>query len=272
MGVVVLFSGSRPFYAQSVPVPKFFDLNERFERPDLAGLSRLRFLTTVDFPPFNYIDQNGNLSGYNIDLIRALCSELKVEDICQIEALPWDELVIRLKSGGGEAVIAGLAPTAENRMELAFSRPYMRFPARFISLQDIEPAQPFSAWIRLQRIGVIGNTAHERMLSAYFPGIDVVTFESNRQLYQAFKEKSVNIAFGDGLAFSMWLSDPLADHCCKFIGDPYPGIGYLGEGMRIAVRQKNLRLVLAIDYVMQLLERKGKLAELYLRYFPIGFY
>lgn len=272
MGGAVLCSGLLPLCAQTIPVPKFFDPRERFERPHLTNLPRLRFLTTVDFPPFNYIDRNGQLSGYNIDLARAICSELKVEDVCQIEALPWDEMIARLNQGGGDAVIAGLAPTAENRAELAFTRPYMRFPARFVALQGADPAEPFSRYIQSQRIGVVENTVHEKMLSAYFPEADVVAVTNGRALYQALKEKLVGVAFGDGMTFSLWLNEPQAERCCKFVGGPYLGIGYLGEGMRIAVTKRNHSLALAMDYAMQSLERKGKLTELYLRYFPISFY
>jgi len=271
-GVVLFLSSVGPLGAQAIVIPTFFDRNERFEKPDLSNLSRLRFLTTVDFPPFNYFDRSHNLAGYNIDLARALCMELKVENICQIEALPWPELAARLSHGKGEAVIAGLAPTADNRLELAFSRPYMRFPARFISLQGVTPAQPFALWLRSQRIGVIRDTAHENMLAAYFPNSNRVAFADSASLYQALGDKTISLAFGDGLAFSQWLNDPQNEQCCRFIAGAYPGPGYLGQGMRIAVSRKNARLALAMDHALQALERKGKLAELYLRYFPLGLY
>jgi len=232
--------------------------------------SRLRFLTTVDFPPFNYLNQNGVLSGYHIDLVRSLCSELKVEHLCQIEARPWNELTKRLKDGKAEAIIAGLAPTAENRMEFSFSRPYMRFPARFISLQGTKPEQPFFIWLRSQHIGVIGHTVHKTMLSNYFPDVRITTFNDSTQLYAALESKLIDLAFGDGMTFSLWLANPQAGGFCQFIGGSYYGIGYLGDGMRIAVN--NLSLALAMNYAIQSLERKGKLTELYMRYFPVGFY
>lgn len=189
MGIIAVFSTVLPLSAQSVPVPKFFDQNERFEQPNLAALLRLRFLTTIHFPPFNYIDRDGRLAGYNIDLIRALCSELKVENICQIEVLPWDELVARLESSGGEAVIAGLAPTAGNRIDLIFSHPYMRFSARFIGLRNVVPSQPFPVWLRSRRVGVAGRTAHEKILSSYFPDVRMVAFDDHEQLYQAIRSQ-----------------------------------------------------------------------------------
>lgn len=280
--VFALFFMADPVFAQGAPlpkppvskvfVPKFFDTAERFERPDLSTLTRLRFLTTVDFPPFNYIDRSGALSGYNIDLMRAICLELQVEHLCQVEAVSWDELGSRLAQGGGEAVIAGFAPTVQNREQFSFSRVYMRFPARFIGLQDLKPTQNFAGFAKTLKIGVVADTTHQKMLDAYFPGFQVKTFKNDRELYKALREQTINVAFGDAMRFSQWLGSTEADHCCKFISGAYYATDYLGEGMRIAVNGKNNVLAPALDYALQALERKGKLAELYLRYFPIGFY
>jgi len=253
-------------------VPKFFDTAERFERPDLSTLTRLRFLTTVDFPPFNYIDRSGALSGYNIDLMRAICLELQVENLCQVEAVSWDELGSRLVQGGGEAVIAGFMPTEKNREQFSFSRVYMRFPARFIGLQNLKPTQNFAGFAKALKIGVVADTVHQKMLKAYFPDFQVETFKNDEALYKALQEQTIKIAFGDAMRFSHWLGSTNADNCCKFVSKAYYAADYLGEGMRIAVNGKNNVLTSAFDYALQSLERKGKLTELYLRYFPIGFY
>ena len=44
-------------------VPVLWDAKERLPKPDLSALPRLRFLTTTDFPPFNFLDGAGRLSG-----------------------------------------------------------------------------------------------------------------------------------------------------------------------------------------------------------------
>ena len=51
--------------------------------------SDLRFITTTDFPPFSFIDASGRLSGFHVDLARAICAALEITDRCQIHALPW---------------------------------------------------------------------------------------------------------------------------------------------------------------------------------------
>jgi polar amino acid transport system substrate-binding protein len=137
--LAVLFAFCAVANADEPKIPNFWDLKERLPKPELDGnVERLRFLTTVDFPPFNYLD-DGRLSGFHVDLARRICAELNILDKCQIQALPWNELDGALTAGDGEAIIAGIAITAENREKYVFSRPYLKFPARFIMPKAFRP-------------------------------------------------------------------------------------------------------------------------------------
>ncbi len=58
-------------------VPNFWNVERRLERPDAGQLpATIRFLTTDDFPPFNFLAADGALMGFNLDLARAICAEL----------------------------------------------------------------------------------------------------------------------------------------------------------------------------------------------------
>src|SRR5579872_2775840 len=69
-------TASRP--AASAAVPGFWDPRRRPERPDISRLGVVRFMTEVDFPPFNFAGPDGNPAGFNVDLARLICEELKV--------------------------------------------------------------------------------------------------------------------------------------------------------------------------------------------------
>src|SRR5690606_4373409 len=143
-------------------VPRFWDARQRLSVPDLSGFQRIRFLTTTDFFPFNMLDGQGNLVGFHIDLARAICRQLEVENRCQVQAMPFDELAEALQENEGEAIIAGLALTAESRSEYSFSRPYFQFPARFVIRRDTTFAEPIDRALQGARVGVLGGSAHEK--------------------------------------------------------------------------------------------------------------
>src|SRR6185312_5227365 len=81
--LLVAASFAMPALAADPAIPNFWDAKERLKKPDLSELRRLRFLTTLDFPPFNFLDSDGELTGFNVDLARAVCTDLGILDKCQ---------------------------------------------------------------------------------------------------------------------------------------------------------------------------------------------
>jgi len=253
-------------------IPSFWDMKERLPKPDLEGLQRLRFLTTVDFPPFNYLDAGGRLTGFHVDLARRICAELGILDRCQIQALPWSELDAALSGGQGEAILAGLAVTAETRQKYAFSRPYLQFPARFAMPKASVMAEPLFGRLVGKRIGVIAGSAHEKMLRAYFTGARPVTYQRAEWLHEDLRAGKLDGAFDDGMRLAFWLSGSDSAGCCRFAGGPYLAPEFLGSGLAIAAAPDDALLAGAFNYALRELQAKGVFAELYLRYFPLSFF
>jgi len=253
-------------------VPLLWDAKERLPKPDLSALPRLRFLATTDFPPFNFLDHDGKLSGFHVDLARAICARLGIADKCQIQALPWPELDGALQKNEGEAILAGIAVTQESRAKYAFSRSYLQFPARFIMPKASAVTEPVFEKLKDKRVGVVAGSAHERMLRDYFSDFRIVPFAKAQEVYGALKAGKVDAAFGDGMRFAFWLAGTDAAGCCRFAGGPYLAPEYFGTGMAIATRPDNPALAAAFDYALQEISQDGTFTELYLRYFPISFY
>nr|WP_309085933.1 transporter substrate-binding domain-containing protein [Chelativorans sp.] len=237
----------------------------------MSAVPRLRFLTTTDFFPFNFLDAEHRVGGFHVDLARAVCRELDMLDRCQIQALPFEELEAALRRGDGEALIAGLAVTRQSREQFLFTHPYMKFPARFVALRKAALAEPLHAAIAGKRVGVVEGTAHEQMLRDLFPAVRVATFANNSELMNELRAGNIEIVFGDGMRLAFWLAREQGG-CCTFAGGPYLAPEYLGQGLAIAVAPNQPALAEALDYALQQVDAGGTFAELYLRYFPISFY
>ncbi|CBI75728.1 ABC transporter, periplasmic amino acid-binding protein [Bartonella clarridgeiae 73] len=253
-------------------LPFFLNAYEHLIQPDITDIARLRFVTTFDFPPFNFLDKTGHLSGYNADLLRAICVKLKLEKLCEVEIIPREELVNHLNSDGAEAIIAGLEETTEMRQYLSFTQTYLRFPARFVSYKSLNLNEPISDKLEHLKSGFLIKSAYEKLFHSYFSKAKWQGFSDRKMLYKALQNHEIDLIFDDGLALSLWINDPQSMDCCNFVGGAYIAPQFLGTGMRIAVAKKNAKLVDILNYALQSLERDGKLIELYLRYFPISFY
>lgn len=258
--------------AASVTIPNFWDPGERLAKPDIDGLPRLRFLTTTDFPPFNFIDRNRRLAGFHIDLARAICAELGILPKCQIQALPWEELETAIKKGDGEAILAGLEITPETVSRYEFSRTYFRVPARFVVRRDEPFADRAAIALRAKKTGIIAGSRHAAWFVKAFPRLQSQTFASRKEALDALQQKKVDAVFTDAVSLSFWLQSDASADCCKFADGPYLSDDDFGADMAIAFAKGNPDLVNAANYALKEINDKGIFAELYLRYFPLGLF
>ncbi len=257
-------AASQPF------VPSFWDPGLRPERPDLSGVRAIRFLTADDYPPLNFALDAGTLAGFNVEIARAICETLEIG--CTIQARPFDTLIDSLTTGKGDAVIASIAATPATRAEADFSLPYYQTPARFIARKGSLPPDARPAALAGKTIGVVAGSSHEAYLTAFFPGAKPKPYPNASALETALRASEIDAAFGDGLTFAVWLNGESSQNCCAFLGGPYTESRFFGEGVGIAVRTDDAELRKALNWALAQIASRGTYAEIYLKYFPIGFY
>lgn len=267
----LLFLAPQPLLAGGgVFVPGFWDPHHRVAKPDFSGLRSLRFLTEDDYPPFHFALPDGTLSGFDVDLARAICEELKIT--CTIQARRYDTLIDALNSDQGDALMAAIRIDPQTRATLDFSGPYYTTPARFVALSGIsaEPATPES--LRGKTVGVEAKTAHEAYLEAYFPDTVRKPYDSQNLLREALGKGEIDTIFGDGISLSLWLDSQEGRICCRFRGGPFNDTKFFGEGVGIAMKKGNSQLRQTLDYALATLNARGTFTNLYLKYFPLGFF
>lgn len=263
-----------PIHAQDRPseitIPNFWDPKRRVERPPVGAVRVLRFVTTDDFPPFNFLDADGRLTGFNVDLARAICAELEIG--CTIQARPFDNLVETVLSERADAAIAGVAITDDMRSILDFSDVYLKSPARFVVRRDTPEISFTPSGLKGKTLAVVARTAHEAYLAAFFPEVERKIYADDNAARRAVKNRKVDAHFGDGIQLSFWLQSELAAGCCQFAGEPYLETRFFGQGFAIAVPSGATEIRNAINAALETIYAEGVYAELYLRYFPVGFF
>jgi polar amino acid transport system substrate-binding protein len=249
-------------------VPGFWDPRRRPERPDLSRISIIRFLTETDYPPFDFAGPDGAPAGFNVDLARLICEEIKVA--CTIQQRRYDTLIASLNSNNGDAVIASIAETPEMRKRVDFSDPYYRTPARFVSRRDYPNDDVRPEALEGKKVAVVAGTAHEAYLKTLFTEAELHPYPSEDAARFALKKGDVDLLFGDGISLAFWLNGTDSGNCCEFRGGPYLESRYFGEGVGIAVKHGNDVLRQAFNWALFRLWEKGRFTDLWLRYFPIS--
>lgn len=230
----------------------------------------LRFITSDDYPPFNYYDEEGNLSGFHIDLANAICREMTVR--CEIQVRSWQNIAQAFKGGDFDAIIAGLAINKENIKTLDFTNSYMRMPGRFATLKSRPQPLPSPNRIGGKTVGVVTKTAHEAYIKKFFKSAKIKQYRTQSQANNALQSGEIDYLFGDAIQIMFWLNGSLSKQCCKFHGNAYWDANYFGEGLSIAIRKGDMRLRVELNDAINKIRTSGTFEELMLRYFPINIY
>lgn len=257
-----------PAESQRVNIPDLFDPHHRPPRPAVLP-RRIRFLTDEDYPPFHFIGPDGTLTGFNIEIARGICEELQAS--CTIQSRRWDTLVDALDNGEGDAIVASLSMTAESRQHMAFTLPYYRTPARFVVRRDKPLPGVREQDLKGVSVAVVRGSAHAAFLEKFFPDAVARAYPDNDSARQALRNGDAEALFGDGVGLAVWLNSEQGD-CCAFSGGPFLESRYFGDGVGIAVRRKDESLRKALDYGLVRLWDRGRYTNLYLKYFPVGFF
>ncbi|WP_158554807.1 transporter substrate-binding domain-containing protein [Methylovirgula sp. 4M-Z18] len=261
----------RAFAADAPPyLPNLWDPQHHAAKPDVSALRGLRIITEDDDPPFHFLLPDGSLSGFDVDLARAICQELQLT--CSIQVRRWDLMAEALDANQADAAVASIAITPRSRRVFAFTTPYYKTPARFIARRDSNLQDISAQALKGKTIGVLAHSAHAAYLDTFFPQAQIKRYEAADALHADLRSGAIDAMFGDGIASSLWLGSADAKNCCMFKGGPYLDPAYFGEGAGIALKPGNVLIRRAIDYALAKIAEKGIYTDLYLKYFPIGFY
>lgn len=250
--------------AQNLPV--HVDPAAREDLVDPDTVPALRFLTTSDFPPFNYLDETNRLVGFNIDLANAICARLSAR--CTVQAWPWDRVQQALMDNQGDALIAGLAMSGPAGETFDFTRVYLELPARFVTRSDL--AAVFDPGRFSGRLAIREGSTHAGLAARTLPEAEFVPFPTEFAALEALAADEADAYFGDAMRAAFWLNEN--PECCRFSGDAYFRPDLFGDGLTIAVPAGLDNVRTAINWALVRLEREGRLDELYLRWFPVSFY
>jgi polar amino acid transport system substrate-binding protein len=150
-----------------------------------AGVASAEDTVYVDgidaaFPPFSYIDESGNPTGFDVEVMQWIASEMGFDiDIVPID---WDAIIPTLLAGEIDLIASGMTITAQRAVRVSFTEPYWSVDLAIVVQQDEdedgEPVPEFNLFTVVQsgnRIGVQRGTTSQTWLqeNVVDAGIDI---------------------------------------------------------------------------------------------------
>ena len=235
----------------------------------MAEGEKLVIGTEGAYPPFNNLESDGTLTGFDVDIAKALCEEMKAE--CTFVTQDWDGIIPALIAKKFDAIIASMSITEERKQQVDFSKKYYNTPPAIAVPKDSELTEATEAALAGKIIGAQASTTHSNYAEAHMK-------ESEIKLYPTADEYKLDVANGrvdavvdDVVVLSEWLKTE-DGACCKLLGtlpiDPVIN----GEGAGIAVRKGETELADKFTAAIAAIRESGKYQEINSKYFPFDVY
>ncbi len=218
------------------------------------------------YPPFNSLETDGTLTGFDIDIARALCDEMKAE--CEIVTNDWDGMIPALQSKKFDAIIASMSITPERLQQVDFSKKYYNTGPAIAVPKDSDVTD--LAGLNGKTIGAQTSTTHANYAEKHMPESDIKLYPTADEYKLDIQNGRVDAVIDDVVVLSEWVkSDDGA--CCKILTPLTPDVEINGEGAGIAVR-KGDPLADKFTAAIAAIRENGKYKEINDKYFDFDVY
>jgi len=219
----------------------------------------IRFATEASYPPFESMDANNKIVGFDVDLANALCKE--IDATCTFSNQSFDSLIPSLKFRRIDAVMAGMDITPEREKQVLFSTPYYENSALFIG-QKVKYASIDA--LKGKKVGVQNGTTHQKFINDKHPEITTVPYDSYQNARLDLQNGRIDAVFGDNAVVTEWLK---ANDKLAAVGDKVTDKDYFGTGLGIAVRQGNTALQQKFNTALEKVKKDGTYDSIYKKWF-----
>lgn len=233
----------------------------------VAHAEALNVVLTPRSVPFSYLDEKGELVGFNVDIVRAICARL--ERSCRLEVLPFPEILPAVAAGRFDLGVANFLRTPERERLVAFTVPYWRSTSAFVGKRDFA-MKAVRELLRDTPVCAIGASGQHRYLleQAGEHAANVRDLPSNQEVMEALLSGDCPVALLPAMQALPFMQTPRGAELA-FLGAPLREPG-LGGTVHMAVRPGDDALREAIDRALQHLIATGEHERMARRYFPFS--
>jgi len=218
------------------------------------------------YPPFSHTNLDGEISGLDIDVAKAVCKIIKVD--CTLEKFKWDNLSAALRAKKIDMVIATMRENPENRKLVEFSMSYLQIPSAIIVRNDSILSGIDVEDLKDKQIGVLKSSPHGEYIRTHRPATVLKLYENEKEYFDDLINKQLDGVIGNPIILDDWLQTKDGLRCCRML-DTLPHDPQInGEGFAVAVAKDNDRLMKRLDKALKSMRASGELAEIIRAHLP----
>lgn len=208
--------------------------------------SVVRMGTEGAYPPYNFINDSGEVDGFERELGDELCA--RAELTCEWVTNEWDSIIPNLVSGNYDTIIAGMSITDERKEQIDFTQNYTQpDPSAFLAMDGTE--LDLSGGV----IAAQANTIQASYIAEQ--GATLLEFATPDETIAAVRNGEADAVLADKAYL-----DPIAEENAdlSFVGENV----LIGGGVGMGVRKSDTELRDKFDAAIQSMKDDGSLNAL----------
>lgn len=222
------------------------------------------------YPPFASPDASGNWEGWEVDFMKAMCAEAKLD--CVITALAYDGLIPALTSNKIDMIVASMSITAARQQTIDFSDKYYNTLPAIIGPKDVK-FEPTPEGLAGKTLGVQAASIHQAYADKYFApaGATIKEYQTQDEAINDLAAGRVDAVQADTI--------PLSEHvkteqgaCCELKGTVKADPAILGQGVGVGLRKGDTALKDKVNAAIRAIRANGTYDTFSKKYFDFDLY
>ncbi|EJL6400399.1 arginine ABC transporter substrate-binding protein [Vibrio navarrensis] len=226
---------------------------------NVAAQQEIKFAMEATYAPFEYMDENNQIQGFDVDLANALCKQMQAK--CSFHNQAFDSLIPALKFKRYDAAISAMDITEARLEQVSFTDAYYDNSAAFVSIAGKVADQ---GDLKGKRVGVQNGSTHQSYLLEQMAGVTAVPYASYQDAFIDMKNGRIDSVFGDTAVVAEWFKK---ENNLAYVGEYVTNAQYFGNGFGIAVNKDNQKLVADLNAALKAVKANGEYQTIFNQYF-----
>lgn len=230
----------------------------------------VRIATEGAYPPFNWIDKEGNLQGFDVEIARALCDAMDSD--CELVVQDWDGMIPALLANKFDAIVASMTITEERKQKIAFTDKYYAQPVRFVRKKG-SGIEIDKESMNGKVVGVQRATVTDKYLQDNFADVaEIRRYGTYDEMYLDFAAGRLDLMLGYAVALNDGYLKTEEGKDAEFVGPELTDPRWFGEGTGIAVRKEDDKLRDKLNRALDKILEDGTYTQINDKYFDFNIY
>lgn len=219
----------------------------------------LRIAFDVPYEPFEYKTPDGELTGFEVELAKAMCQEMARE--CDFVVQAWDGIIPGLLARKYDAIMSSMSITEDRAKRVLFSDPYYRTPGAWFAKKDTNVDVTDKSAMKGQVVGVQRGTTMDKYVTENMNDlVEIKRYTTADDMTLDLESDRLDLVFVDYPVGEEYF---LSKDGYKEVGEPVK----LGKGVAVAMRKRDKELAKAINAALKTLKNDGTYNAIMQRYF-----